>query len=176
MTAIPEPMPTAEDLYAARAAFESASPTGRRFGLAEIYRYLHGPSASLSAEEQALLFKDRKLAAAFRRIKAELALFEMPTLAAASDGAVTERTFAGHTIRVHASRVPGQVYAMFAFQGAGRPRRLILQGRDGQLVDRDLPAADAEGNLVIILEEARPADRAFLALLMDPQATGTFLP
>lgn len=168
--------PTAEQLYASRSAVLEVPSTGRRFGVAEIHQVLCTPGRSLTTQEQRTLFADPRLSAAFRQIKSQVALVAMPRLAAASDGEVRERHFDGHSVRILQSRVPGQTYVMFRFKQPFGQLRLVLEGPDGQLVIRELPAADPNGDLIVVLDDGRPDDQAFRRLLSDPTTTGSFIP
>src|SRR4051794_41096697 len=98
----------ADRLYAARAAMDEIGQPVRRLGIADIVRFLGDPTRSLSIDEQRALFSDPQLRADFRRLKAQFAAVELPTLAAASSGQVNMRRFEGGTVNIHPSRVPGQ--------------------------------------------------------------------
>jgi hypothetical protein len=166
----------AEELYAARSAMAEAGPPRRRIGLAEIVQYLNDPARALSMEEQRALFSDAKLRADFRRLKTAAAVAELPALAAASDGGVKARRFDGGSVSIHPARRPGQTYVILRFAApSGMPRMMLLESAAGELVKRSLPAADQNGELTMVLDERSAADAAFLRLLADPTATGTFV-
>jgi hypothetical protein len=166
----------ADRLYAARSALADTKPPRHRFGIAEIMHFLDDPSRSLTSEEQRALFSDPRLRADYRRLKAQATAFEMPALAAASSGAVNARRFEGGSITMHPSRVPGQVYVILRFSWpAGAPRMMLLESTAGDVVKRALPAADQQGELVMVLDERSEADARFLRLLADSTSTGTFM-
>jgi hypothetical protein len=166
----------ADRLYAARSAVADAKPPRHRFGIAEIMHFLEDPSRSLTSEEQRALFSDPRLRADYRRLKTQATAFEMPALAAASSGAVTARRFEGGNINIHPSRVPGQIYVILRFSWpAGSPRMMLLESTAGDVVKRALPAADQQGELVMVLDERSEADARFLRLLADSTSTGTFM-
>jgi hypothetical protein len=166
----------ADQLYAARSALAEAKRTTRRFGIAEIVQFLGDPSRALSAEEQRALFANPRLRDDYRRLKAQATTFELPALAAASSGAVNARRFEGGTINIHPSRVPGQIYVILRFTWpAGPPRMMLLESSAGDLLKRALPAADAQGEVMMVLNERNDADAGFLRLLADPTSTGTFV-
>jgi hypothetical protein len=166
----------ADRLYAARTALAQTGPTTRRMGVAEIMQFLSDPGRSLSMDEQRSLFADPQLRADYRRLKSQVAVAELPALAAASTGDVSARRFDGGTVNVHPSRVPGQVYVMLRFSWpAGAPRTMLLEGAEGELVKRALPPADPNGELMIVLNESSASDQAFLRLISDPTSTGSFL-
>ena len=73
----------AERLYAARAAMEDTSRSTLRIGIAEIMQFLNDPRRSLSMEEQRSLFANPQLRADYRRLKSQVAVADLPALAAA---------------------------------------------------------------------------------------------
>ena len=89
---------------------------------------------------------------------------------------MTTRTFDGGSVRIHPSRVAGQIYALFQFNWpSSAPRALLLEGATGDVVKRPLPAADASGRVVLVLDQNQPSDDVFLRLIGDPMTTGAFL-
>jgi hypothetical protein len=163
-------------LYAARTAVAESKPLRHRFGIAEIVQFLGDPSRSLTPDEQRLLFTDPRLRADYRRLKAQATTFEMPALAAASSGNVTARRFDGGSITIHPSRIAGQIYVILRFNSPeSSPRALLLESASGDVVKRALPGADQQGEVMMVLNEKDDADAAFLRLLADPTATGTFM-
>ena len=166
----------ADRLYAARSALVGTKPPRHRFGVAEIVQFLSDPSRSLTPEEQRALFTDPRLRADYRRLRGQVTIFELPALAAASSGNVNARRFDGGSIAIHPSRIPGQLYVIVRFDSpASSPRAMLLEGATGDLVKRVLPSADQQGEVMMVLNENDGADAAFLRLLADPTATGTFV-
>jgi len=165
----------ADKIYAARTALaETERP--HRLGVAEIVRFLNDPNRSLSMEDQRALFADPKLRADYRRLKALSAIADLPALAAASAGEVNSRRFDGGTLTIHPSRVPGQIYVLLRFNWpAGPPRMLLLENAQGELIKRSLPAADAGGEAMMVLDQKNMSDAGFLRLISDPTSTGSFL-
>ena len=166
----------ADALYAARSAMAETRPSQRRLGIAEIMQFLDDPARSFTVEEQRALFADPKLRADFRRLKAQAATVELPMLAAASAGNVNARRFEGGSVSIHQSRVPGQIYVVLRFSWpSGAPRMLLLESTAGDLVKRALPAADPNGEVMMVLDERSEPDAGFLRLLADPTSSGTFV-
>jgi hypothetical protein len=166
----------ADQLYAARAAMTEAKPPPRGLGVAELVQFLVDRDRSLSPAEQRALFASPRLRADFQRLKAELRAVELPAQAAASAGAVAARRFDGGSVRLHPSRVAGQVYALFQFNWpAGTPTAILLEGPEGAVVKRPLPAGDASGEVVLVLDQGSAADHTFLQLIADPRTVGSFL-
>jgi hypothetical protein len=127
-------------------------------------------------EEQRVLFADPQLRADYRRLKSQLSVADLPALAAASSGDVNTRRFDGGTVSIHRSRVPGQVYVVMRFSWpSGHPRAVLLENAAGDLVKRPLPRADANGEVMIVLDTKNPDDEGFLRLMSDPTAAGSFL-
>src|SRR5262245_24099972 len=169
-------VPVADRLYAARAAVADAAPGGPKVGVGELVQFLADPTSELSPDAQRALFTNARLRADFNGLKASLRLVELPSLAAASDGTVDARTFGGGSVRIHPSRVAGQVYALFQFSWpSATPRAVLLQGAAGDILKRPLPAADASGQAVLVLDRNQPSDEAFLRLIADPTSTGCFI-
>jgi hypothetical protein len=166
----------ADRLYAARSALAEAAAGPVRLGVAELIRFLTDPESELSPEAQRALFASPRLRADFQALKRRLRLIEVPASAAASAGAVASRTFEGGSVRVHPSRVEGQFYVVFQFGGAaGGPAALLLEDASGRVAKRRLPAAEASGQVVLVLDRSNPADDGFLQLLANPTTTGSFL-
>ncbi|SRR6266446_11453 len=167
----------ADKLYAARAAMEGSSRSARRMGIAELMQFLNDPRRSLSIEEERLLFTDPQLRADFRRLKSQVAIADLPALAAASAGDVSTRRFEGGTVTIHQSRIPGQVYVVLRFDRlAGAPRTMLLENPEGDLIKRTLPAADSNGEVMLVLDSKIASDQNFLRVISDPTSTGSFLP
>jgi hypothetical protein len=167
----------ADELYAARAAMEGRSRSAPRMGVAEIMQFLNDPARSLSIEEQRSLFTDPQLRADFRRLKSQTAIADLPALAAASSGDVSTRRFEGGTLTIHQSRIPGQVYVILRFDRLqGAPRTMLLEPPGMELIKRTLPAADPNGEVMLVLDDNIASDQAFLRAISDPTSTGSFLP
>jgi len=166
----------ADRLYAARTGMAGTKPGKQGVGIAELLQFLADPASTLSMEAQRALFSNPRLRADFHKLKQRLRMGELPARAAASDSNLNMRTFEGGTVRIHPSRVAGQTYALFQFNWpSGLPRALLIEGAAGEIIKRPLSAADASGQVVIILDQASAADQAFLRLICDPMATGSFL-
>jgi hypothetical protein len=166
----------ADKIYAARTALAEAERPAHRLGIAEIVRFLNDPGRSLSMEDQRALFADPKLRADYRRLKALSAIADLPALAAASAGEVNARRFEGGTLTMHPSRVPDQIYVLLRFNWpTSVPRMLLLESAQGELIKRSLPAADAGGEAMMVLDQKNASDAGFLRLLSDPTSTGSFL-
>jgi hypothetical protein len=165
----------ADELYAARSVLAETQQPARRFGVAEIVRFLEDPERSLTMDEQRTLFADPRLRADYRRLKVQASIAELPALAAASAGNVNARRFDGGTVHIHASRVPGQIYVILRFTWPNPPRTMLLEGTEGDLAKRALPPADANGEVMMVLDESKPSDAGFLRLISDPTSTGSFL-
>ena len=166
----------ADALYAARAALADAAPRPRGLGVGEIVQFLTGSRRSLSADEQRALFANPKLRADYRRLKAQLSVFELPAQAAASDGEVGARRFDGGSISIHPSRVAGQTYVIVRFDQPVRPpSAMVLEHPSGEFVKRVLPQVQGDNEAMIVLDAHNADDEAFLRVLRDPTATGSFL-
>jgi hypothetical protein len=166
----------AERLYAARAAMEDTSRSTLRIGIAEIMQFLNDPRRSLSMEEQRSLFANPQLRADYRRLKSQVAVADLPALAAASVGDVNTRRFEGGTVSIHRSRVADQIYVVLRFDRLpGTLRTLLLENTRGDIIKRTLPAADPNGEILLVLDDKIASDQGFLQLISDPTSTGSFL-
>jgi hypothetical protein len=144
--------------------------------VAELVRFLTIASVELPLDAQRDLFANPRLRADFQRLKRRLRLFELPAVAAASAGGITSRTLEGGSVRVHPSRLEGQVYMVFQFRAtANAPRALLFEDNANRVMKRLLPAPDALGQVVLVLDRGNPDDELFLQLFVDPTTTGTFL-
>src|SRR5262245_32787769 len=97
----------AEDLFVARATVDDATPNPRRLAFADLYAFLTNPTSELSIDHQRQLFSDPRLRADFQRLKQELIAvgggIDLPRVAAASDGELSERPFPGGAVKIAAS-------------------------------------------------------------------------
>jgi len=168
----------AEDLFVARSIEVEAEGRARgpRLGLADIHAFLTNPSVELTAEQQAALFSDGKVRAAYNRLKRELALYEVPAAIAASSEGSTRRRFVGGSIEVKPSRVGRQVYVMIRLDTPGRsPRALLLESIGRQIVRTILPEPDEDGGIVLIKDLDDDEDGRLIALISDPNTVGALL-
>jgi len=167
---------SADRLYAARSAMAEAASERAGIGVAELVRFLTVASVELPLDAQRALFANARLRADFQRLKRQLRLVELPVMAAASAGGISSRTFEGGSVRVHPSRVEGQVYMVFQFRAiATPPGALLFEDAANRVVKRLLPAPDALGQLVLVLDRSNPDDALLLQLFADPRTTGAFL-
>jgi len=165
----------AAELYAPRAILAEARPEGMAVGVSDIVLFL-GSGRAPSAEAQRALFASPRLRADYRRLKSQLSMFELPALAAASDGQVTMRRFEGGAIRIHPSRVAGQTYVLVRFDAPDNaPAAMVLEHPSGEVVRRALSIEQSEGEALLLLDSRLPEDEAFLRVLCDPKSTGGFL-
>jgi hypothetical protein len=73
------------------------------------------------------------------------------------------------------NRVQGQIYVILRFNWPTPPRLMLLEDPDGDLVKRSLPPADANGEVMMVLDENATSDAVFLRMIRDPTSTGSFL-
>jgi hypothetical protein len=166
----------AEALYAARAALEESPISTDRLGVAELMQFLGRPDAQLTAAQQRALFASPRLRADYRHLKSRFSGLDLPALAAASSGQVSARQFSGGSVHIHPSRVEDQIYVLVRIrEGEKVPHAILLEGVSGEIVKRPLPALDAKGEIMLILDRKDPQDEAFLRLICDPTAIGSLL-
>jgi hypothetical protein len=167
----------AERIYAERTMLETAKSTPGALGVADLLRFLEQPSAELTLEQTRYLFSQRKLREAFAALKRARAVATMPALAAASSGEATERSFPGGSVTITQTPEESFVYLLFTFllEEAARPHMLVVESEPHGVVKLGIPAADVDGEALVILDKASPKDERTVAALLDPRTTGVFL-
>lgn len=167
----------ADEIFVSQSLLEEGALQGAPFGVREIAMFLTDHTVQLLPEQTRLLFSDRSLNDAYQRLKARLTAIPMPMVAAASDGDVIDRVFPGAQIRVRPSKRKGQSFLVIFFEAGHTdpsPSILVLQSQD-EIVKLALPAADDQGQCIIILDEADSHDARTLAFLVDPFIEGAFI-
>ena len=165
-----------EALYAARAALDESHCPEDRLGVAELVRFLQRPDSILSIGQLRALFASARLRADFGLIKSRLVKLDLPALAAASSGSVASRQFQGGSVHIHPSRVEDQAYVVVRISDRQKaPHSILLESGTGEVVKRALPAADARGEIMLVLDRKSPSDEAFLRLISDPTSIGSLL-
>lgn len=172
----------ADEIFLARSLISvEARPAESRqiFGVAELVRFLADPEAVLTAEQSRALFSDRRLADSFRALRRRASAFDMPAMAAASDGELSDRTFPGGLIRIRPARIGGQFYVSITLTedtGGVVPRQLLLVREATGETSRIAIADPGDGAvLLVVLDPATEAGGRALAMLRDPMVEGTFL-
>lgn len=172
----------ADEIFLARSLISDEARTeasGPVFGVAELVRFLADPDATLTAVQSRALFSDRKLADSFRALRRRASAFDMPAMAAASDGELSERTFPGGVIRIRPARIRGQFYVSITLTGEGGgavPRQLLLVREATGETSRIAIADPGDGAvLLVVVDPATAAGAQALAMLRDPLVEGTFL-
>ena len=166
----------ADALYAARSALAECNRAPERLGVAELVRFLQRSDSMLSAGQQRILFASARLRSDYQLIKSRLARLDLPALAAASSGRVSSRQFQGGSVHIHPSRVEDQTYVIVRVRERQKPpHSILLEGGGGEIVKRALPAMDAKGEIMLVLDRNSPSDEAFLRLISDPTSVGSLL-
>ncbi len=130
----------------------------------------------MPAALQRALFANALLRDDYRRLRSVRTLSEIPVLAAASSGDITVRRFGAGSISLHPSRIPGQIYVVVRGDWRqGLPSALLIENPSMEIAKRALPAPDARGEILLVLDEAIADDAMLLQLLRDPQSSGGFL-
>ena len=165
----------ADALYAARSALAECNRAPERLGVAELVRFLQRSDGMLSVGQQRALFSSARLRSDYQLIKSRLARLDLPALAAASSGRVSSRQFQGGSVHIHPSRVEDQTYVIVRIRERQKPPHSILLEGGGEIVKRALPAMDAKGEIMLVLDRNSPSDEAFLRLISDPTSVGSLL-
>lgn len=168
----------AAELYAARRVLDDSRHEPGAIGIAELYRVLTDPDSSLTDGVSRALFASPVLRRQFLALRDRLAVVQIPMLAAASDGTLTERSFPGGTLSLIPARSEGQMYLILRLTDPAEtsvPLRLVATGPDGAFAARALPIGDSGGEIMIILDNTKE-DSALLRLLEDPLSEAALLP
>lgn len=164
--------------YAALTTVEEGARSPGAISMRDLYRYVTDGEFELTSEQRATLTFNAVVRRSYRALCQQLAVVDMPLVAAASDGDVLERVFNGAQVRLTpSSRVP-QFYLGIVFDSElvkRGPLKLHVEGPSG-ITRRVLPAADDLGEVQIVLDPDRyEADRLLLSLLRDPRSVGAFV-
>lgn len=173
---MPAETPETQLALAALDAVEAANGlhggSAMRPSFAEIYAYASDPAYRASPDFLRALEDQPQLKTDVRRLIANLSRYELPRLAAAASGQVTQRQNAGVLLKMTVSQArPSQAYLGVTLQDAQaiKPSRLSLMGGDGTIVHLSLPEFDGVETQVIVETES-DAYRLFV----DPE-TEVFL-
>ena len=191
----------ANEIYSVLTLLEEADPPSpeplRRCHLIELLTN----GKPLTVEQQRALFASPRLVAEFRCLKRDfavalharpetpasrasegredVAILELPALVAAASlgDADFERHFVGGKLRICPTGIEEQVYILITLDDpAPSPRSLVIESETRNVVlPIDLPARDADGDILLIKDLSDQADASLVALLRDPTAKGTFL-
>ena len=167
----------AQDLYVARSVLDDTPGERLVLGIADLVAYLSDPTADLTEQQWRVCRENPRLKADYEKLKSRLFVAELPAAAAAAQGDLHERKFAGGFLRLRASAVPGQVYLIVTLEPTiAAPRMLLIEGKNGEVARIALPPPDADGTMLVIQDTARnEADARAIRLLRDPACCGVFL-
>ncbi|MFQ5973053.1 MAG: hypothetical protein ACE5Q3_12035 [Alphaproteobacteria bacterium] len=135
---------------------------------ADLYALVNDAGASPGAESAAALRADPRLAADFRQLLRNVALYHSPRLAAASSGAVSRREGPGFVIEFFPSRAqPSAMFAIIKMDHVNQdvPETLLVTAADGRVMKEVLPRPSG-GSIQLLLE----AGSELLSALRDPTA------
>jgi hypothetical protein len=193
----------AEELYNAWTLLEEAVPSpGQALTFSDLVAFL-SEGKPLTHRQQRALFSNPTLRAHYDCLKRDFAValpsdparyrpaadtavreevarvLELPALVAAADGDEPDfrRRFNGGALRICPVGIGEQVYVIISLDDpATAPRMLVLEStRRGKVQRIELPARDADGEILIIKDLASERDAEIVDLLRDPTVTGIFL-
>lgn len=160
-------------LDAAAAADGLLGGAASRPAFADMYAYATDPSYRPSPAFTSMLSGSAELQHDLRRLISNLSRYELPRLAAAASGEISERTSGGIRMAITPSRAqPSQAYLNVSIEDeeAPKPSRLSLLGANGAIVHVTLPVFDGPEVQTIIETDgvafrlfADPETEAFLA-------------
>lgn len=166
----------ADRIYVGLALGRDVQPRRGLLGVGDILRFVCGDAGSLSADQTRQLFANAALVRCYRELMSNLAVAEMPAVAAASSGDLVRRHFDGGVLTL--SEVDAGQVSLFVVLDEDRraqPVDLIVLSVSGaeKLVFQFPP--DAEGELFEIVDLSAPAGRRLVEALRDPFAEGFFV-
>jgi hypothetical protein len=155
--------------------------------VAELKRYLIDVGATLAADLRRALLVDAGLRRKLHQLWVELAEVRegmtLPTVAAASDGELSERRFEGGVVRLAKSAKDArEVYVIIEFDRSflkARPHSfsptvLLLCSPDGRVAKLALESSDQDGIVQDLLNTADEEKKQIVELLRDPLTIGRF--
>ena len=167
-----------DEIFIGERLAETAGAAG--IGTADLLAFLTGGFAAPDgAALTRALFARPRLRQDFRALQERMAFGTLPILAAASDGALEVRRFEGGEVTI----VPpgadgGQAYLLLRLEPGDSlpgPLNLVMTGRDGDIALRRLPAPDALGEIMVILDPAVAEDALLLRLVADAASAGALV-
>lgn len=172
-----DPDPASDRAYAMRESLHDAlAQASHSLSVAALTtRFLAG-NLLLSGDELLEVMARPALRDSWAYLIDKYTLAPLPVLSAAATGDIRERPFPGGTVQCVLSTRPGQAYVKLKWGlDLPTPKRLLLQGHDGQTVAHVLPDPPVSNTLLLLLDLTEPADDVFLRLLLDPRTSGRFL-
>jgi hypothetical protein len=168
----------ADEIYSTLSLLEAAGDRGPTLSVRQLVHFLTLRGSELSPDQTRAIFANPKLREAYRMIKAQLAVWEMPAAVAASDGKIVQRNFAGGTLRLTPSQRTSQTYLAIRYDSATEPHEghdLVVETHWGEILKLNLPRPDEEREVLIVLDAKNARDEAIINALQDPRSTGAFL-
>lgn len=162
--------------YVAAMLVEEAQTVPNPLGIADLARFLTTPRIVLSADQTRRLFTNVSLRQAYTRLRKSLTLHEVPALAAASDGAVEERSFEGGSLLLVGDDSGGW-YLRVRISEAKRPVNplLLIEKDDRPIANIPLGQPDASGGYLAVLDMENAVTMAAMAALRDPSSEAFIL-
>lgn len=169
----------AEATYGTWLLFNEGTAAADFVGTRDLVRFVADPDFELTPAQSAALFANPRVRASYRGLLERFSVATVPIVAAASDGDVEERVFAGARVVLSPSVREPEYYLRFELEpwlAAMQPLHLHLMGKAG-IVKRSVPLTADMDEVTLILNPARdPADGLLLALLRDPASVGGVVP
>jgi hypothetical protein len=168
-------------------ALRSYQPPEADSRVTELKHYLMDVGATLTADLRRALLIDAGLRKKLHQLWAELAALgggiALPTMAAASDGELSERRFEGGVVRLaESAKDARQVYVIIEFDRSWlqawrpsfSPTVLLLCSPDGRVAKLELESFDHDGIVQDLLNTADQEKKQIVELLRDPLTVGRF--
>jgi hypothetical protein len=138
-----------------------------------LVRFLTFHEHDLSPKQTGDIFANLPVSEIFRALRAQFFSWDLPTVAAASQGLVHERTFEGGDIHLTPSSIDGQTYLTVRFNDPpATTSQLIVEAIGGRVHRLTLPSPDSQGEVFIVLDLNNQREASLVAALHDPMAHG----
>lgn len=165
----------AAERFAAEAALMH-EPRSSRTSFADLVAYVSDPDAQLSDAARAEIAASPRLARDLRTLTNQFAAADIPVAAAASTGALVERSFDGGAVALVQARRAGQLYLKITVDKLdAEPSALILNAEDGRTAKRSLLGRVSSGAATLILDLARSEDALLAGLVQEPGTSGALI-
>ena len=146
---------------------KAAAAGQQSVGFAALYAFVSNPGEALSSTLAAALREDASLAADFKRLLANDALYRAPVQAAASSGDSEQRQGPGFTLEIRPSQAAeSQVYVIIRLTAPQeQPGAIFVTCGDSDCLKETLPSA-TEGTFQLLFD----SDAAIVQALRNPQS------
>lgn len=173
-----EDLDVAERIFVAQSLLDETNPDADVVTVADIARFMDGRSSSFTMEQTRYMFSRPKLLTAYRQLRQQVTVVEVPAVAAASDGKLNNRAFEEGRISISRQPDSSHVYIVVTLGEGheGRQMDLLLENTAlgiERLSFQSRP--DDDGEILEIVDTTVPRFDLIVTLLQDPATEGRFV-